>query len=164
MLCNSGELEVDVEFSCRMRQCALRPPTDGGQRLRAASLPAHASHVRTVGAVIPRDRLQEIVAQVDSTERLDPDVEEALMEVAEDFVENVTTFACSLAKHRRSTVVEAQDVQLHLERSWNIVVPGFTAVRHPGFFLHSHFLPPSLPSPPFVSLRPHVVFSFGSYW
>ena len=57
MLCNSGELEVDVEFSCRMRQCALRPPTDGGQRLRAASLPAHASHVRTVGAVIPRPAL-----------------------------------------------------------------------------------------------------------
>lgn len=41
-----------------------------------------------------------------------------------DFIERVVTFSCQLAKHRGSDVLEAKDVQLHLERNWNIRVPG----------------------------------------
>lgn len=33
------------------------------------------------------------------------------------------TFSCQLAKHRGSDTLEAKDVQLHLERNWNIRVP-----------------------------------------
>lgn len=39
---------------------------------------------------------------------------QVLLEIADEFVENVALNACALAKHRRSTTVEVQDVKLHL--------------------------------------------------
>ena len=42
------------------------------------------------------------------------DVQETLVEIANDFIEKVVTFSCHLAKHRGSDTLEARDVQLHL--------------------------------------------------
>lgn len=40
-------------------------------------------------------------------------------------MESVTEFACKLAKHRNSRTLDARDVQLHLEKNWDIRVPGY---------------------------------------
>lgn len=48
-----------------------------------------------------------------------------MQEHAEQFVESVTEFACRLAKHRKSRTLDARDVQLYLEKSWDIRVPGY---------------------------------------
>lgn len=48
-----------------------------------------------------------------------------LQEHVDEFVESVTEYACRLAKHRKSKILEARDIQLHLEKSWNIRVPGY---------------------------------------
>ena len=45
---------------------------------------------------------------------MDDDVEEALLHIADDFIENVITASCQLAKHRRSNILDVKDVQLHL--------------------------------------------------
>ncbi|KAK9459054.1 transcription initiation factor TFIID subunit A-domain-containing protein [Lipomyces oligophaga] len=58
---------------------------------------------------------------------IDGDVEELLLDLADEFVQSVASFSCRLAKHRKSNTLEAKDVQLHLERNWNLRVPGYNA-------------------------------------
>ena len=56
--------------------------------------------------------------------KLDPEAEQVLQDVAEDFVENVAAFACELVKHREGEQLEAKDLQLVLEKNWNMRLPG----------------------------------------
>jgi len=46
--------------------------------------------------------------------------------LADDFVEDVITQACRLAKLRGASSLEAKDAQVILERQYNIRVPGFS--------------------------------------
>ncbi|KAM6045577.1 transcription initiation factor TFIID subunit 12 isoform 2-T2 [Chlamydotis macqueenii] len=101
--------------------------------------------------VLTKKKLQDLVREVDPNEQLDEDVEEVgsnprpglqkelswnfswaggplskmLLQIADDFIESVVTAACQLARHRKSNTLEVKDVQLHLERQWNMWIPGF---------------------------------------
>lgn len=75
--------------------------------------------------VLSKKRLHDLVEEVDPTQLIDEDVEEVLLQIADDFIESVVTSSCQLAKHRKSSTLEVKDVQLHLERNWNMRIPGF---------------------------------------
>lgn len=64
--------------------------------------------------MLTKPRLQELVREIDPTEQLDEEVEELLLQIADDFIENTVNAACLLAKHRKVSKVEVKDVQLHL--------------------------------------------------
>uniref|UniRef100_A0A1B6D8L7 Transcription initiation factor TFIID subunit 12 n=1 Tax=Clastoptera arizonana TaxID=38151 RepID=A0A1B6D8L7_9HEMI len=82
-------------------------------------------HQDTAVQVLTKSRLQELVREVDPTEQLDEEVEDILLQLADDFVETTVNSACLLAKHRKASTIEVKDVQLHLERNWNMWIPGF---------------------------------------
>ncbi|XP_014260400.1 transcription initiation factor TFIID subunit 12 isoform X3 [Cimex lectularius] len=75
--------------------------------------------------MITRSKLQDLVREVDPNEQLDEEVEDVLLQMADDFVESAISAACLLAKHRKSNTIEVKDLQLHLERNWNMWIPGF---------------------------------------
>lgn len=47
--------------------------------------------------------------------------------MADNFVDNVINAACQLCKQRGSKVLEIRDIQMVLERTYNIRVPGYSA-------------------------------------
>lgn len=55
-----------------------------------------------------------MVREVDPNEQLDEEVEELLLQIADDFIESTVNASCQLAKHRQATSLDVSDVQMHL--------------------------------------------------
>lgn len=99
--------------------------SSSSQKASAAASSSSGAAPDTATQILTKPRLQELVREIDPTEQLDEEVEELLLQIADDFVENTVNAACLLAKHRKVPRVEIRDVQLHLERNWNMWIPGF---------------------------------------
>lgn len=81
----------------------------------------------TPGDQSMRRSIQELVASIDPNVKLEPEVEDLLLSIADEFIDSVTNFSCRLAKHRGGDTLEVKDLQLHLERNHNIRIPGFAS-------------------------------------
>ncbi|KAK7060353.1 Transcription initiation factor TFIID subunit 12 [Paramarasmius palmivorus] len=81
----------------------------------------------TPGDQSMRRSIQELVASIDPNVKLEPEVEDLLLSIADEFIDSVTNFSCRLAKHRGGDTLEVRDLQLHLERNHNIRIPGFAS-------------------------------------
>ncbi|KAF5006955.1 hypothetical protein FDECE_6695 [Fusarium decemcellulare] len=98
-----------------------------------ARIPAY-NHEAEGDHVLSKKKLDELVRQVcgGSAEGQDgnlltPEVEENVLNMADSFVDNVLHAACRNSKERGSKVLEIRDIQLVLERTFNIRVPGYSS-------------------------------------
>jgi hypothetical protein len=69
-------------------------------------------------------RIQDLVQSIDPNYTLDPEAEEQVLQIADDFLDKVTRQSIRLAQHRGSKVLDVQDVQVILAKHWGISVPG----------------------------------------
>ncbi|CAF0918648.1 unnamed protein product [Rotaria sp. Silwood1] len=76
-------------------------------------------------SLLDKRAIQELIKEVDPMMQIDEEVEEMLIQIAEEFVDSTLTASCQNAKHRKSNTVEAKDVQLYLERTYSMWIPGF---------------------------------------
>ncbi|KAL7061893.1 hypothetical protein AAHC03_0226 [Spirometra sp. Aus1] len=109
---------------------APTPPSQDSAAVAEVAPPAPALSVysnsdASQSMVFTAKSLSDLVKETDPDLQLDDETEEALMQLSEEFVENVAEKAIRLAIHRGSPVVEAKDVKFSLDRDWNIFVPGF---------------------------------------
>lgn len=84
--------------------------------------------------ILNKKKLDELVRQVcggtaegQEGNMLTPEVEESVLTMADSFVDNVLHQACRNAKERGSKVLEIRDIQLVLERTYNIRIPGYSS-------------------------------------
>ncbi|KAJ7723972.1 transcription initiation factor TFIID subunit A-domain-containing protein [Mycena maculata] len=86
-----------------------------------------AKNPNAPGDLSMRRTIHDLVASVDPNVKIEPEVEDLLLSIADEFIDSVTNFACRLAKHRGGDTLEVRDLQLHLERNHNIRIPGFAS-------------------------------------
>ncbi|KAK9450623.1 transcription initiation factor TFIID subunit A-domain-containing protein [Limtongia smithiae] len=114
------EFVVDCPAGTVTRSCAEAP-----LKLQKAQATKRAANALPLPAL---DSLYQELAGILSETlghrvfQLDPDVQDVLQDVAEEFVISVCTFASQLARHRRSSTLDVEDVKLHLEMNYGIRV------------------------------------------
>lgn len=91
------------------------------QIMQKTNLPSSAPNDRILG----KEKLDELMRQVDSTLQIDEEVYDTFCDLANDFVDNIVHKACKLAKHRGASTLDTKDVQLVLSKDWNISIPGY---------------------------------------
>ncbi|XP_053999097.1 transcription initiation factor TFIID subunit 12 isoform X1 [Hylaeus anthracinus] len=124
----SGNAVVQIlqpQTQSQQTQFITQPPKQQVTQQPSTQQQQQQSSFNDFPQFLTKTRLQDLVKEVDPTEQLDEEVEEMLLQLADDFVETTVNAACLLAKHRHANTVEVKDVQLHLERNWNMWIPGF---------------------------------------
>ncbi|XP_043464944.1 transcription initiation factor TFIID subunit 12 isoform X1 [Leptopilina heterotoma] len=123
---NQNPLPISTTASVMQNQILSQPSQYSNQSVKTSQMQSSVSGTcNEFPQFLTKTRLQDLVREVDPSEQLDEDVEEMLLQLADDFVETTVNAACLLAKHRHANTVEVKDVQLHLERNWNMWIPGF---------------------------------------
>ncbi|KAH9935726.1 uncharacterized protein B0H18DRAFT_1082409 [Fomitopsis serialis] len=71
----------------------------------------------TPGDQSMRRSIQDLVSSIDPNVKIEPEVEDLLLDIADEFIDS----------HRGGDTLEVKDLQLHLERNHNIRIPGFAS-------------------------------------
>ena len=73
------------------------------------------------------ERIADLVKSLDPNYTIDEAAEEQVLQLADDFLDQVTRQSLRMAQHRGSKTLDVQDLQLVLSKQWGIVVPGLGA-------------------------------------
>lgn len=91
--------------------------------------PILANDDGTINGEVYGARLSSLLEEIDPTFELEPEAEELVLRMTDDFVDRVTRRSAEYAKHRESRTLDAVDVQLCLEKHWDITIPGLPSQR-----------------------------------
>ncbi|KAK6109669.1 Transcription initiation factor TFIID subunit A family protein [Brugia pahangi] len=73
--------------------------------------------------LLEKDAMEALIKTVDPLEAVEDDVSDALLQLVEEFVDDVIEQTTRVAKHRSAQKVETKDVQYVLERRYKIFLP-----------------------------------------
>jgi len=77
--------------------------------------------------ILPKSSLKKLLASVAKAgEKMDEDLEDALLKEAGGFLEGAILAGCTLARRRQSDTLEPRDIALHLERQFHLPIPGYS--------------------------------------
>lgn len=79
--------------------------------------------------ILTRAKLREIATSTIPNERIDFEAETFLLHSCDEFIEDLLSNACKLAKHRSSENLEASDMLLYLERYHDISFPAYESLE-----------------------------------
>ena len=80
--------------------------------------------------ILPLNKLMDIVNTVRKKQKIDQLGQTALMEIATRFISQTMHSSCQLAKHRKGTQVEQQDIALHFDREYGFKF-GYSSAKMP---------------------------------
>lgn len=69
---------------------------------------------------LKKGTIENILASLSYNEKLDIQVEEYLVEIAQDFIETNLESACIYAKHKGCDTISNEDIALSLDKNFNI--------------------------------------------
>jgi histone H3/H4 len=127
------DLRLDPRTQTPVPGPASRPTMmgqGGMMNVPGVQKPAHFTLEGEGDHVLSKRKLDELVRQITGSvspqDGLSPDVEEAVLSLTDNFVDNVITRACQLAKLRQGQTLEVKDIQMVLERNYGIRIPGYS--------------------------------------
>lgn len=119
------------------QQQAQQPPQQPSTRPTPTPYPVEArltsQSSKAVGPGAPHmaplvgERIADLVKSLDPNYTIDEAAEEQVLQLADDFLDQVTRQSLRMAQHRGSKTLDVQDLQLVLSKQWGIVVPGLGA-------------------------------------
>ena len=87
---------------------------------------------KEIPSIIDSTDLQELLQNIAPNESFDEEVLDMLMDIANDYVDNIAVGASQLAVHRNSTTLELKDVQKYLKEQYDTTIPGYTSTNELG--------------------------------
>jgi len=95
-----------------------------------------------LSAPLAGQKVRDLLKTIDSSYALDPDAEDQILRMADEFVEKLVSQSMRLAKHRNAgkvavggsrvgVTLDVADVQLCLSKQWGITVPGLAPIAKP---------------------------------
>lgn len=92
---------------------------------RPRSMPVRAPPVPSAGQatgpiMVPNRALHEIVGRIHPQLRVDPSVEEVILEMMSEFTDTVLNRSCEMAKHRSNGRIETCDVEFALKTEFGM--------------------------------------------
>ncbi|VDN04900.1 unnamed protein product [Thelazia callipaeda] len=110
-----------------MGQSAIRqalghlPPTPASVSTHVTAEPRFSLPTNT--KLLEKDAMESLIKSVDPLEAVEDDVADALVQLVEEFVDDLIEQTARVAKHRNAQNLETKDVQFVLERRYKIFLP-----------------------------------------